>query len=250
MKLPIVSHVIRKKLRREVTLFFLRRRYKVRHVNPKGVRHMALFPELGLAYNRIKKNANTTTVMLLHELETGTVSPPQEVKDELPDYRDLSFRDLRHLHNFHTFVVIRNPYSRLLSAFLDKFRYPTNLERYGNFSLDPLGFSRFVVWLKDGGLNADGHWDLQKKLMLLPLNAYDSVVRFENYSEEMGNLLSRRGLVVQPDKLQRLYPQDRGKKTSASAKLTQYYSPEIQEIVQHLYEEDFAELGYSTNLPS
>lgn len=250
MKLSDAFPVTRRKLKREVTLFFLRRRYKVRHVNPKGVRHMALFPELGLVYNRIKKNANTTTVMLLHELQSGTVSAPQEVKDELPDYRELSLRDLRRLHDLHTFVVIRNPYSRLLSAFLDKFRYPTNLERYGNFSLDPVGFSRFVVWLKDGGLNADGHWDLQKKLMLLPLNAYDSVVRFENYSEEMGNLLSARGLVVDPEKLQRLYPQDQGKKTSASAKLSHFYNREIQQTVQQLYSKDFAELGYSTDLPS
>ena len=47
----------------------------------------------------------------------------------------------------------------------------------------------FVGWLKNDGLNKDAHWDLQTKLMLLPLAKYDAVVQFENFAAEMSELL-------------------------------------------------------------
>lgn len=234
-----------------VALSILAYRFGIFQVNWKAWKRVAIYPGLGLAYNRIKKNANTTVVMLLREMETGSVESRKAAKDNSPKVRDLSFSQILRVRECCFFVVVRNPYSRVLSAFLNRFFSPDENSRRQDlgFELTPSGFAAFVEWLKDGGLDKNAHWDLQTKLMFLPLEKYDFVVRFENFKPEMLALLEGRGLSAPTGRLDGLYPTDTNKKTSSDSRLQEFYTPRLAEIVAELYAKDFDELGYSRVFP-
>jgi len=123
-------------------------RFGIFDVNWRAWKRVAVYPRLGLAYNRIKKNANTTVVMLLREMETGFVETRKVAKDNSPKIRDLSFQEILGVRKSCFFVVVRNPYSRVLSAFLNRFTAASS-RQHGHFELNPHGFAAFVEWLKD-----------------------------------------------------------------------------------------------------
>lgn len=228
------------------TMSALRNHYE--EINSGAVRRVAVFPNLGLAYNRIKKNANTSTVILLRQIETGMIEERNAAKWNARTFFDLSTSELKSLDHLHSFVIIRNPYSRTLSAFLEKFRSSHYQRRYGMFSLTPEGFGEFLVWLGKGGLTKDRHWDLQTKLMMLPLKGYDTVLHFENYQSELVALLETRGIKLPDNALHQLYPSDTTKNTGADAKLQQFYTPWRANLVREFFAADFAALGYKTTL--
>ncbi|MEW9806667.1 sulfotransferase family 2 domain-containing protein [Mesorhizobium marinum] len=231
-----------------VGLSMLAGRFGVRRVNWKAWKRITVCPSLGLAYNRIKKNANTTVVMLLREMETGAVESRKVAKDNSRNVRDLSFSEMSRVRDCRFFVVVRNPYSRVLSAFLNRFA-SSDGQRHGRFDLTPAGFAAFVDWLDHGGLDKNAHWDLQSKLMFLPLEKYDRVVRFENFKPEMLSLLQSRGLTPPPGRLDGLYPTDTNKRTSSDRRLQEFYDPRIAAVVARLYARDFDALDYSKVFP-
>ena len=53
--------------------FVFWRRFGLRNLNWKAWPRLAVYPGIGIAFNRIQKNANTMTVYLLREIETGEV---------------------------------------------------------------------------------------------------------------------------------------------------------------------------------
>lgn len=242
-----LKRVVQIGLRARATIRHLEARYGA--INRRAISRVAVFPELNLAYNRVKKNANTSTIILLRQLESGGIEERNDAKWNARTYFDFPDPALHGLDSLHLFIIVRNPYSRVLSAFLDKFRTERYQRKHGHFELTPEGFGAFLTWLEKGGLSRDAHWDLQTKLMMLPLEKYDTVIRFENYREELKNLLESRGLKLPPDALRELYPSDRAKETKSSSKLVQFYTPERASIVQRLYAEDFSALGYATDFP-
>ena len=243
-------HTMRKIVRAGLTARVLWSRFGLLHVNLRAAKRVAVYPSLGLAYNRIKKNANTTVVMLLREMETGAIEGRKAAKSNSKNFLELSKVEIAELREACFFIVIRNPYSRVLSAFLDKFRNTDYQVRHGPFDLSPEGFDAFVEWLSDGGLDKDAHWDLQTKLMFLPLAKYDAVVRFENFEEDMGHLLKTRELSPPPDRLGSLNPGDTSKRTSSDSRLQDFYNQQVAAIVADLFAIDFHELGYSRDFPS
>lgn len=212
----------------------------------KGLRQTAFYPQLGLAFNRVKKNANTALILLLHELETGESGAAGRAKDAAPNLFDLPRRELARLEDYAFFTTIRDPYSRVLSAFLDKFRREGYQRRHGAFPLTPEGFGAFLDWLAAGGLAKDAHWDLQGKLLALPLDRYDAVLRFEHLREDATTFLTGRGFTLPEGALASEHKGDRGKETGADRQRADFYTPERAALVARLYAEDFAALGYPT----
>lgn len=213
-----------------------------------ALRRLAFFPGLGLAFNRVKKNANSALILLLHELETGQPGQAARAKDAAPNLFDLPASDLARLDDFAVFVTVRDPYSRVLSAFLDKFRQDRYRRKHGSFDLTPQGFGDFLNWLDKGGLARDAHWDLQVKLLALPLGCYDAVLRFETLRDDALSFFAARAIAVPDDALQGEHTGDRGKETGASARMAAFYTPERAALVARLYAADFAALGYDPAL--
>jgi len=209
-----------------------------------ALRRLAYWPKFGLSYNKVKKNANTSVVLLLDHLQHEGEVSRRDAKWRTFGLFDVALSELGRLAQYHYFIVIRDPYSRVLSAFLDKFRHEEFWSSYGDFPLDPDGFDSFLAWLKAGGLNKDPHWDLQIKLMVWPLEKYDTVIRFENFAAEMHALFESRNIQISAELLEDVLPSDHGKKTSAADQLDRFYTPARRQLVAELFRDDFDALGY------
>lgn len=225
-------------------------RFGVWSVNWRACKRIVTYPKLDLTYNRIKKNANTTIVTLLREMTTGHVESRKEAKHFSQGYTDLTLAQIWNLRHTFFFVVVRDPYSRVLSAFLEKFQHENYRKKFGAFDRSPSGFADFLEWLETDGLGRDSHWNLQTRLLLLPLDKYDRVIRFEHLKEDMASMFGSLGLPAPLHRLDGLYPTDVNKKTSSSSRLHEFYTPRLAGIVAHLYAKDFDQLGYSRDFPS
>lgn len=222
-------------------------RFGSRHLNWKVWEKLTVYPKLSLSFNRVKKNASSTMTFLLREMETGEVETVVDAKKMPRRFVSASYSDIFGLRKHHFFVITRDPYSRVLSAFLDKFRRDDYREEHGKFDLDPEGFASFVNWLAAGGLDKNLHWDLQKKQLFLPFSSFDSVIRFESLKADTVAMLEANGLRPPQGRLDELYPSDINKRTSATEKMQAFYSPRVADIVKQLYAEDFDTLGYEKN---
>jgi len=219
-------------------------------INSAAARNIALFPKLNLAFNRVKKNGNSTAVSLLHALEEGSFTSAHHAKRQSSLVRTASLSRLMNAGAYFHFVIVRDPYSRTLSAFLNKFSKPSYVERFGSFELTPDGFRKFLVWLERSGLEADAHWDLQKKSIIGPLQQFDAVLRLENFPDCLEELLKTRGFAFPKEAEHILASVHQNTRTGASRRLEQFYTQDSSALVRSLYKEDFDFLGYRDEFPA
>lgn len=221
-------------------------------IDTSTARRLAVFPRLGVVYNRIQKNANTTTMLLLDALETGRIrSIPESKGQHLLFYRafltgNFSLADARYM------VIVRSPYSRALSSFLFKFGFMqhTAMTRYGrNFDMTPDAFRDFLCWLRDGALSRDLHWDLQLKSLALPAEVFTDIIHVERYEPEMRAFLGRTRLgpagAETPIDFAELRRLGSPHATRAQDKRTDFFTPETRRLVSEIYAPDFKAFGYS-----
>ncbi len=144
------------------------------------------------------------------------------------------------------FTVVRNPYVRVLSAYLDQIARHRNAEAWGQFALQhgldegPLSFNEFLTLLArspHGAMNP--HWRPQYASVAPKLVPYDFIGAVETFDHDMQHVLER--IFGQGPALQSYAPHH----TGSSKKLATHYGPKEIALVQEIYEEDFASLGYS-----
>lgn len=212
-------------------------------VNSAALRRLAIFPELGVIYNRVKKNANSTTVVALSALENGVLSDSRSAKKNTVRWHQLKTQCMD-LNQFKRLLIIRDPYSRTLSAFREKFRQDIYKQRWREFELSPRGYLDFLLWLKDGGLDADAHWDLQSKSIAFPLESYSHVLRFENLEDTLFDFLSQCRTTISEEIF--LESKKRGTRhaTGSSDAVEEFYGKASLQLVNELFQKDFSFLGY------
>ena len=222
-------------------------RFSAANLNPSAFRHVAIFPRLGIAYNRVKKNANSTTMAALYLLETGRAGQERESKLGVPSLVRASPMLLPRVASLDYITIVRNPYSRVLSAFLNKFAKPEYVERYGHFELDAAGFARFVTWLGLGAIDDDMHWDIQTKLLMTVPAEFDTVLEFEAFPGNLVLFLEKRGisLPIQLDEI--LGTINAASRTRAAERLRDFYTPGVAQQVADLFRKDFELLPYDPN---
>ena len=150
------------------------------------------------------------------------------------------------------FTVVRNPWTRTLSAFLDKIANGPQ-DKYGSIpgfgDNSKAGFEAFITFLESGGLHANHHWKPQNDALLLPASQFKSICRLEHLSTELPNALAESGLTLpNSEQLQqphRIESNQHSKLTQASSKLSRYYSPTTIQAVANLYTADFKLGSYS-----
>jgi hypothetical protein len=220
--------------------------------------NVSIYPNHGLIYNRIKKSGNTTITAFLGDVLAGTrYECASDLKRKLVRPGDLSVAELRSLPNFYSFTFVRDPYDRVLSAYLgaalDRKRSGSSRVRNGlrRFYFDREGrdhFHEFLEFLDSGGLYADRHWWPQVDLLVQPVKDFSFVGRLENLVTDMKVVLRAAG--VSPDLSSRLVTphalelKDGNKIRSAGMKTEAYYSPRTCAIVERLYERDFEIFKY------
>ncbi len=227
----------------------------VSEVNLSVLRVLYVFPSAGVTFNRVKKAANTSMMRTLHEFDAlcaaraeasgasdGADPSPSSVLKQSPEV-------IRRLPAHEMLVVRRNPYTRVLAAFLDRFRHRRYRRTYGAFDIDPLGFQSLLRRLDQCGIMRDPHWSLQVDRMVLPPRAYTRVIDFEDCDRQMRTYLTRRG--VPAEVAARMVDQAPGHSSydrEAAAHLHDFYSCEAADVVARLYERDFQLLGYGLDL--
>lgn len=141
---------------------------------------------------------------------------------------------------FRFFTVVRDPYHRVASAYLDKRRLPDSdpvkakLPAKAWTSLDA-----FVQELNKGNrLVSDGHWAPQSWLVGDAITDLDAVLRVENLEAELEQFNAEHGgsCQVMPDHHEHAMRSDLDSRRM---------SAETRAVINHLYAQDFKAFGYS-----
>lgn len=212
-------------------------------INSDALGRLAIFPKIGVLYNRVKKNANSTTVVALSALEDGVLSHTKSAKRGAVQWHHLQTQFMN-FDEFKRLLIIRDPYSRTLSAFREKFRQDKYKQRWREFELSPQGFLEFLHWLKDGALSGDAHWDLQMKSIAFPLESYSHVLRFEHLEGTLFEFLKQCSATTSEEIF--LESKRRGSQhaTGSCGALEQFYGKESLRLVSEMFEKDFSFLDY------
>ncbi len=145
------------------------------------------------------------------------------------------------------FCFVRNPYTRLLSAYLDKILSSKPQSRpvmiqlgYGLFSDKVLSFEEFVDAVVEQPVRyMDWHWRTQYYTTVQYGIEYDLVGRFENFEEDF-----RKAIGQTPIDFARYYQVVNPHATRANDLLEKYYTPALREKVYQKYQVDFEYFGY------
>lgn len=202
------------------------------------------------AYARIPKAANSTVVATLHTAETGRseISDIGRIKEEFANPSQLDPDQLRELESsYFKFTFVRNPYTRLLSAYLDKISGGKRTRRgrrgevaafLGRPAKADLSLSDFVDYLEFGdGVHSNGHWARQVDMLVMPPGKFDYVGKFEDLEQGLGEATRR--IFGSPKEINTYFPHA----TSASSQL-ELLDGTLRRRIARLYEEDFDAFHY------
>jgi hypothetical protein len=227
------------------------------------VRHVHILPKQGIIYVSIPKVASTTLKSTFLRLAAGDTeytpetSVHQAIRDgALQNPEDFGFeRFMSTINNprYKRIAFVRNPYVRILSCYLNKFRFDKTHEKTKKFkkkaglSVDvDLDFSTFVQAVANQRpKKMNDHWRVQTRSLLWKHISYDFVGRMEEFSAEIGRLSA----LLDID-LTRYVLLKQGTKTRSQELLHEFYTPQLQELVYSTYKKDFRAFGYSSELPA
>jgi hypothetical protein len=219
----------------------------------------------GFVYCPIPKAANTAwkaallgpdrpkNPQSLHRRDIGFTYLSSISEEKWAEIRDRLFK----------FTFVRDPYSRLLSAFKDKFENAsTSTDRPGR---DPF-WLKYAAKLKHDALEAglaensepdltfsefvrlvcrmapetmNEHWHPQALLACVDEINYDFIGRFERLDDDVPVAMARLGLQSFPT-----VKDMRWRPTHATDLLDTYYNPELREMVRQKYDIDFRTFNY------
>lgn len=174
--------------------------------------------------------------------DTRTIhGPASPLKRYLPLVPSLTLTQrLRRGYAFVSFV--RNPYTRLLSCYLDKIvrRHEPTLRALPGPGVpdDFPGFVRQIVAQPDRAM--DIHWRPQTANLHHDRIAYTFLGRFETYDTDYARVFEV--LAIPPDR--RPPPRHLNPTGRSGRVLRDFYTPEIQDLVYERYQADFAVYGY------
>lgn len=219
---------------------------------------------LKLAYFEVPKVACTTLKYLLQSLEmeaAGKSARPfdrplvhSRGKSNLPQLVKMSPDELSDviIGESHTrFAIVRDPFTRTLSCYLSKIARPMPQRReilalqqgvdVAKIKDDgrQIGFLEFLDTIaKQKVASMDIHWKPQVDLLMLGLVSYDFIGRYERFGDCLGYLKKQ----YFPDT--KIAVPHATNATNSTQRLGQYYDDRCIEMVQSIYKDDFAILGY------
>ena len=195
--------------------------------------------QMGFFCNRIPKAANSTVTTTLARLKMGHDVPSKQAKKIFLSPAQLSGAEVARLDQLFKFAFVRNPYSRTLSAYLDKVArdLPSDEKVHR--------FADFITDLERGKLHSNAHWAPQSSLLLLPRGQFDFIGKTETLDHDLSTVL------------QRLCPEDAppikstlSNATGANRKLMTYYRDDLAARVLHLYRDDFRLFDFDPSFPA
>lgn len=150
--------------------------------------------------------------------------------------------------NVYVFCFVRNPYSRLLSTYLDKIvrskRPKRSVVRWLGHSSPNLNvnvsFQEFVEFVcSQEPIDMNGHWRPQTYQTCQHCVNFDFVGRFESFRTDFETVLSH----ITSDYSKYWHTECRHS-TNSESRLTEYYTSSIRNRVFEKYRVDFEAFGY------
>lgn len=210
-------------------------------VDPRGV----AIPTEQIFYNRVPKAANSTIVKVLAEhSDYAQAFAGRRAKSRFLRPSRMSAGMVAELdRDWFKVTLVRHPMTRALSAYLDKVvgrkAQSRPFFRWFGTGREPV-FADFCRYLDVGGLWHDMHWAPQTGILLLPLERFDMIGRFERLEADLAVIVEKGFGEGTELRMRRAGPRPTGADQSRAAHLTE----EAREILARLYAEDFRAFGY------
>jgi hypothetical protein len=214
---------------------------------------LAISKEYGYIYCRIRKSANSTVIATLYNIETrnriDSLTAIQKIKDNYftrPSV--LSKSEVKQLDEYYKFTIVRNPYHRLWSAYLDKILPSEAVQR--KMVIDELkiaankaiSFDDFLTFLETGGLRRNSHWAPQTEFLVFPIESYNYIGKIESFKEDLENIMFA---IFKTRDVEVISIREH--KTSSKNRAISMTENQKQRVYK-LYKEDFIQLKYSKDL--
>ncbi len=201
--------------------------------------------DLELVFQGFPKCGSTSMTNYFRSLRrNGSYRPRKPIRR----VHQLSRNQVVSARHFTKFALVRNPYYRVLSAFVEKNSRPEFDHFPGLNNLSPGAFATFLRYLASDGLHEDKHWAPIVNQLPWPLEEFDYVLHLENLTTEFEEMLLAENLrlpgkkgVTEQHRVDKLRP---GKITASRDLARKFYTPALAELVAQLYQEDFVLLGY------
>jgi len=209
---------------------------------------IALSLERKYCYVRVPKAANTAVTSTLFFHEHGRV--PERRLEGKRAFRRPSAMPLftpAKLEGFFCFTFVRNPYDRLLSAYLSKLVAAESKSPYREIGRairtrhgkGDLSFRAFCDYLAAEGPYGNPHWYPQCDYVdAVGAERVSFVGRVENIAHDIAHVA--RTIFGRSD--EKTYRE--GTTSGASGVLAKYYDDATRAIARELYSEDFRRFGY------
>lgn len=206
------------------------------------------------------KVASSTIKMALHGnevigLRNINVGPhPDILKSPFVKPYQLSNTDLADIlfgSDFFRFTFVRNPFDRLLSAYLDKIcgkepekqQMDNGWKRMHGEPKDEYTFGEFVSYVNaTPDTNRDKHWRTQTSLTMSNSIKFHHVGRLETFNADLVKIQSKAKIDFR--NVKEFTPH----KTNAAEKRAEHYNKTIVEAVAEAYQVDFDMFNYSNSI--
>jgi len=175
----------------------------------------------------------------LHDREFSPLVRPSQVKN---------LDRFIYNHQPFKFCFVRNPYTRLLSAYLDKIQQTTPIkqnlidfiEKKYSKTVDTIDFEFFVeVVCEQRPKQMNPHWRTQYYQTLNNQISYDFIGKFENFDEDFLTILRKID-----SKAETFISHWKRHATNANESLADYYNPDLIKKVKEKFAIDFEFFGY------
>ena len=145
-----------------------------------------------------------------------------------------------------TFSIVRNPFARVLSCYLDKICMKGAIRSrfcamYQIAESETISFERFLsAIVTSSPVRDDQHWRPQVQNLLIGAMPLDFVGFLEHFHEDFGVIAGRIGLSPEPET-------KNPHATNASDALSGFLTPLAIDLIREKYAEDFKSFGYDLN---
>ena len=222
------------------------------------------------------KVASTSILKMLQHCEDSDAAELMSTPHDRPNSPlvKLTSLDHREQHRYlfgedvKRFTFVRNPFSRILSAYLSKIARPLSGYKYDSnrpnvvppkaeiislytgkdisestdFSIE-IDFQTFVeIICEQDSFDMDPHWKPQFDLLMADKIEYSYIGRFENISKDITELMSHINI---SNYKAAGYSKNR---TDSQSQLEKFYTSDIVQLVADKYQIDFERYGYSWDI--
>jgi Sulfotransferase family len=217
-----------------------------------SLRHSYVYLAVGKAANSTVKHhlfgleyrGTRYKMRSVHDRQSAPLLSPFQLSDAL-------LHQVFASEQFFRFALVRHPYTRLLSCYLDRIvpadsaPYRQLIAASGRQLGDAVSFDEFVrLVCSQRPFEQNNHWRLQVSELCMPHISYHFIGKQENFAVDMAVIWQRiaPGVPVPDFQKENKAPSV----TSASSRLDEFYSEELRDMIREAYRDDFEAFGYSS----